>query len=249
MNYLSSYILTHNSEKYLALILDQLMLVSDDIFVVDSGSTDQTKHIVEKYDKVTLYSKPLENFKEQRWFAEKSCAHDWVLFLDSDEIPDAQFIESIIEFKNTTPLHDAYVVPRVWNVLGQWVHSIYPISSPDYPIRLYNKKTTSFENSRLVHEAPVGYTSLGKINGRIEHYTFETKSELRRKLQNYSSIAAQDLLNGEKKINALKVILNPIAAFIKYFVFKKGFKDGRIGWILGVYAYRYTRNKYLKAKQ
>jgi hypothetical protein len=171
-----------------------------------------------------------------------------VLFLDSDELPDSEFIESIQEIKSRDFEFDAYRVSRVWYVLGKKIHCIYPVSSPDNPIRLYNKKNVTFANSQLIHETQSGYSHTGKINGKIIHYTFETRDKLKRKLDKYSTIAAQDLIIKGKNINNLKIMINPIAAFIKWYFLKGGYKDSFSGIIIAKYAYDYTRMKYRKAK-
>jgi hypothetical protein len=138
---------------------------------------------------------------------------------------------------------------RFWNVLGKKVRTIYPTISPDYPIRLYNKKTTSFNSSQLVHETLEGFKNLGTINGSLTHFTFETKDEIKRKLELYTDIAARELIIKGKRINFFKILVNPLAAFIKYYFFKHGYKDGATGIVLGKYAFDYTRMKYLKGKQ
>ena len=240
MNKISTYILTKNSEKYLAKIIDKLIQISDEILIIDSGSSDKTESIAKSYGKTKFYYNEFKNFKDQRLFAEKSCSNDMILFLDSDEIPNSEFIECVKKIKENGFEYDAYSVTRVWNVLGKNVHSIYPVVSPDYPVRLYNRNKVSFRNSNLVHESLSGFDRLGSIGGTIYHYTFETKDELYRKLELYTDIAARDLILRNKKIKFYKIIFNPIAAFIKWYFFKKGYKDGQTGFILGKYAYLYT---------
>ncbi len=249
MEKVSAYILTHNSEKYLSAILDKMGKVADEILIIDSGSTDSTKRIASRYDKVRIHFRKFTNFKEQRIFAEDSCSYNILFFLDSDELPDDVLIADIQKLKAGGFHHQAYSVSRKWNVLGKDIHSIYPIISPDYPIRIYNKNHSSFRNSsQLVHEAPLGHENKRKLNGNIQHITFETKGELEKKLEFYTDIAALDLIRKGKKISAIKLIVNPLAAFVKWYVFKDGFKDGRVGLVLGRYAYLYTRKKYEKAR-
>ena len=194
MSQISTYILTKNSEKYLSKILDELEKISDEILIIDSGSTDNTESIVSRYKNAKFCFHEFRNFKDQRLYAEKACTHDMVLFLDSDEIPNSKFIQSIKKLKKNGFEHDAYRISRTWNVLGKDIGCIYPITSPDHPVRLYNRKTVSYKNSQLVHESLSGYHSLGKIKGDLKHFTFETKEELKRKVQFYTDIAAQDLI-------------------------------------------------------
>jgi glycosyltransferase involved in cell wall biosynthesis len=248
MTPISTYILTKNSEKNLSRILDEIVKISDEIFIVDSGSDDKTESIANCYKNTKFYHKEFENFKGQRIFAEKLCQYDMILFVDSDEFPDYEFIQSVEQLKNNGFVHDAYNVSRFWNVLGKSVHSVYPITSPDYPIRLYNKKTATLNNSQLVHECITGFNSLGTIKGSLTHITFESKNEISRKLELYTDIASQEIIMKRKRINFFKIVISPVAAFIKWYFIKKGYKDGITGIILGKYAFEYTRLKYLKGK-
>jgi len=247
MTKLSCYILTKNSEKYLESILNKIEDISDELIIIDSGSTDNTKKITEDFENAKFISKKFLNFKNQRIFAEKQCTNNYILFLDSDEIPDSSLIQAIKKIKHEQLKKDAYKIKRTWQVLGQKVRCIYPMISPDYPIRIYNKKTTSFENSNYVHETPSGHKSIGFLSGEIQHITFESRDILNKKLQLYTNIAADDLLSKSKKITLLKIYINPISAFIKWYILKQGFRDGFIGIVLGIYAFEYTRLKYQKA--
>jgi len=249
MEFLSAYVLTHNSEHYLEQILAKLSIVADEILVVDSGSSDKTAAIAGKFPLARLVYHAFCNFKEQRSFAAKACQYDMVLFLDSDEIPNDKFISQLQQLKEKGFAKEAYQVERHWNVLGKSVGVFYPIVSPDFPIRLYNKKKVSFQDSSLVHETPSGYSSKAVLEGSIAHYTFENLEILNQKLDFYTNIAAEDLLLKGKNIGFFKALSSPIAAFIKWYLVKGGFRDGKTGWVLGCYAYRYTRLKYLKAKK
>lgn len=248
MHKISGYILTKDSEKYLALVLKQLSLVADEIIVVDSGSTDNTINLVENAENTRLIYRPFDNFVMQRNFAAEQCSNDWVLFVDSDEILSDTAVETINQLKKNGFVQEAYSIQRTWIVLGKPIKCVLPIVSPDYPTRLFNKKINSFkENSNLVHETLSGYSSKGIIQGEIMHYTFVTPEELSRKLELYSELAARDLIANKRSINYFKYIFSPIASFIKYYFMKGGYRDGRIGLVLGKYAYDYVRLKYKKA--
>ncbi|NPA45756.1 MAG: glycosyltransferase family 2 protein [Chlorobi bacterium] len=249
MKPLSAYILTHNSEKYLRPVLEKLSQVADDLVVVDSGSTDGTEAIVRGFPGVRFIYHPLKNFKDQRLFAESVCRYDHILFLDSDEIPDEDFIRSVKAVKERDFPYEVYRLNRYWYVLGKPVHNIYPVVSPDRPVRLYDRSRASFRASRPVHEEVSGYRNLGLLEGKVHHYTFETREEMHRKLELYTRIAALDLVRRGKKPYLFKMLVNPLAAFIKWYFLKGGFRDGTTGWITGRYAFDYTLLKYRKARR
>ena len=247
MDKLSCYILTKNSEKYLANILEQISNISDEIIIIDSGSLDKTEEIAKQFSVKFIFNE-FNNFKSQREFAISKCKYDFVLCFDDDEIPNQKLIDSIKTEKELGFRFDAYRIARYWNVLGQDVKVIYPIISPDFPIRLYNQTILSFANSNIIHETPSGQRNEAVLDGLIRHITFETSSELESKLETYSEIASQDIINRGKKSNIFKIIFSPISAFIKWYFIKGGFRDGLIGLKLAFYSFNYSLKKYQKAR-
>ncbi len=245
---LSIYILTKNSERYLLDILLKVVQIADEIIVLDSGSTDGTENITRQFPQCTFYNRLFDNFKNQRNFAISLCANDYIMFVDSDELPDQKLIDSIFTLKLYGFEHDAYEMNREWIVLGKRVRCIYPVKTPDSPIRLLNKKYVSFENSSLVHEAPSGYRSIGKLSGNLWHHTFHTREELYAKLNFYTDIAAQDIIRQNKRITWLDLKLKPVLVFCKWYIFNKGFMDGIVGLRLAFFGYKNVKAKYQKAR-
>lgn len=248
MKNLSAFILTHNSEKYLEKIILQLQKVCDEILIVDSGSNDGTKAIAERRGCIFL-SRTLDNFKNQRAFATTRCLNDLVLMVDSDEIPDDELIEGLRGIKNSPGHADAYRLKRDWYVLGKKIHAAYPVVSPDFPVRLFDKRISGFENSPVVHEEPSGYKTIGVLQGTLHHYTFETKEEIAEKLERYSSLSAETLIRKKKSLGRLQQWMSASAAFIKWYWGKGGWKDGAEGIVLAKYAFDYTFLKYEKARE
>lgn len=245
----SLYILTCNSARYLSLILERSQTLADEILILDSGSTDNTLSVAESFGCKILF-RPFDNFRNQRAYAIAQCRHPWVLSFDSDEVPSIELAAEINHLKQADFQHDAYTIRRDWWVLGKQVHVMYPVVSPDYPIRLLNRQRVSYdERSTAVHETPHGYTSLGQIEAPLHHYTFHTVQELKTKLDLYTTIAARDLHELKKPITRLKLFASPVAAWFKWYIIKGGWKDGRTGCTLAKYVFDYTRLKYLKARQ
>ena len=75
-----------NEEKNLSKCLDSMIDYVDEIVVVDTGSTDQTKEIARKYtDKIFDYTW-CDDFAGARNYSLSKANNDWVLILDADEI-------------------------------------------------------------------------------------------------------------------------------------------------------------------
>jgi glycosyltransferase involved in cell wall biosynthesis len=250
MKGLSAYILTYNSQRYLNDILQMVSPICEDVVVLDSGSKDKTEDICTKYSNVNFFKKDFKDFKSQRNYATCLCKNDMVFYLDSDEIPDKDLIEAIIKEQYKGFLFDAYRIKRTWIVMNKRVHCIYPVTCPDYPIRLFNRNYSSFKaSSHLVHETISGYRNHSELAGQVLHYTFNSKQEIFAKVEQYTCLAAQDLIDNKRNTNFWKLIFSPIAAFNKWYILKGNIKDGNIGLVLSYYAFLYTRKKYIKARK
>ena len=164
-------------------------------------------------------------------------------------MPSPELIDCLQKLKEKGFDAHAYTVKRKWIALGKEVRTIYPVQAPDDPCRLINKQFVRFlASSNRVHETPSGFDSQLMLEGYLIHQTFHTKQELKTKLEQYTDIAALDLIDSGKKINLLKQIASPIGAFIKWYFLKDGYKDGYVGWIFGKYACLYSKKKYKKAR-
>jgi len=247
VNKLSAFILTLNSEKYLEEILVRLRKACDEIVVVDSGSNDSTEAIAKK-ENVVFLSRAFDNFKNQRAYAVQHCTHSLVLMIDSDEIPDDELLSALNSLKRSDELHDAYRLKREWFVLGKKIHAVYPVVSPDFPVRLFDKRMSNFDQSPVVHEEPSGYKTISVLDGTLKHYTFETKKEISEKLERYTSLSAETLLKKKKSLSVFQQYLSATAAFLKWYFAKGGWRDGGVGLALGKYAFDYTFKKYKKAR-
>jgi glycosyltransferase involved in cell wall biosynthesis len=248
MKLISAFILTYNSEKYLEKIILQLKKACDEILIVDSGSSDSTRSIAENNGCKFLH-RDFDNFKNQRAFALEQCAHDLVFMIDSDEIPDDELLTALNKLKNSAVNADAYRLKRVWHALGKKVHAVYPVVSPDFPVRLFDRRKSNFNNSPLVHEEPSGYQTIDTLQGALHHYTFESRKEIALKLERYAPLSAEMLLRKNKNPFVLLQWMSAVAAFTKWYAAKGGWRDGITGIILAKYAFDYTFLKYEKARE
>lgn len=252
---LSCYILTKNSERYLDEVLQPLTQAVDDLIIVDSGSTDRTLQIAQKHN-ARVVSRPFDNFKKQRNFALEQCKHRWVLSLDSDEVPDQELIELLKQLKKDAFTYkgrtevDSFSIKRRWFLFGKEVRAFFPCPCPDYPNRLFRKDKVHFgDASKEVHEEPTGSTKHFALEeGSVFHYSCDTVTQLFAKLNHYTTLDAQVLKKRGRKTSWPDLLGRSFVAWLKWYFRKGGYKDGSVGFLLGIYAYLYTLQKYLKLK-
>lgn len=113
---ISVAIIAKNEEHYIARCLESVKVFADDIVVVDTGSTDATKEIARHYTQHVFDS---EFFDQDTHFSDfefgkakneaiKRCVGDWVIWVDCDDVFDAESAGKIVEIGATSPLDRIY---------------------------------------------------------------------------------------------------------------------------------------------
>lgn len=221
---LSVAIITKNEEKKLPSCLDSVSF-SDDIIVVDSGSTDRTVEIAQKFG-CRVYQEDWKGYGPQKNSAVEKCSNDWVLLLDADERLSAGAGELIADILKA-PSADAYTFKRKNYLHGRWMkHSGY---WPDLQVRLINKSRGSFHGK--IHERWVTDGPIIDLDACIEHYAFTEYSDMLKTLNEYSTIIARELYQSGRRANPLSPILHGAGMFIKIFFIERGFLDGLDGLV------------------
>ena len=132
---LSALIITLNEERNIKKCLESLVDIVDEIVVVDSYSTDNTKAICNKF-KVTLIEQEFLGYVTQKNFALKKASHDHIVSLDGDESLSEELQKSILNLKENWT-HDGYYCNRFNNFCGQWIkHSDW---YPNRKLRVFDR--------------------------------------------------------------------------------------------------------------
>jgi glycosyltransferase involved in cell wall biosynthesis len=251
-------IITKNEEQNIG---DALESVRDfeDIVIVDSFSEDRTVEICRKYTS-RVFQHEWQGYAKQKQMAVDYAKKPWVLILDADERVTPELKLEIIEkitlnsqLQTQNSSYNGFYIPRKNFFLGKWIrHSGW---WPDYTLRLF-KKDLSYIEQRKVHEKVIVKGTVGYMKNPIKHYTYRTISDYIKKMENYSSLSAQEILQSSRaaeqqssKATLLitKMLINPIFTFFKMFFLKHGFRDGIHGLMLAVLYSFYTFLKYAKA--
>jgi glycosyltransferase involved in cell wall biosynthesis len=210
--------------------------------VVDAQSTDDTKKIAFQFtDKV--FDLKWEGFGAAKRFAKNRASGEWILSVDADEVVSDELREEIQKTINSQDPLDGYYLPRRSSFLGQWIkHGGW---YPDWVLRLFKKDKGEF-TPRLVHEEVKVEGRCGYLKNHLLHYTDPDFDHYLRKLNQYTTLNALQLIREGEKANLWDLLLRPPAAFIKMYVLKKGFLDGREGLILSVSSAFHVFAKYVK---
>lgn len=228
MHKLSVVILTKNEEENIARAIQSVKPISQDIVIIDSGSTDRTLQIAEKAG-ARIFHNPLVSFASQRNISNAKAQHDWVLSMDADEeIPPDLQKEILLILQG--PEFDAYLIPRRNIIFGREIkHTRW---SPDRHVWLYDKTKGSWTGP--VHEefktrGIVGILKHGKI-----HHSHKTVQEFLEMMNRYTEIEAAELVRVGRSFSMFSLIYYPVRSFIGRFFYKKGFLDGYHGFVLSM---------------
>lgn len=241
MEPISAAIITYNEEANVGEALARLGWV-DEIVVVDSGSQDATIEICRRYtDKV--FHRDWTGYADQKQHAVDRASHDWIFSLDADERPSAELEREIQALRNAPFRHPGYRIPRVAWFMGRWIrHGDW---YPDYQLRLFDRRKGRWQGGR-VHESFRVDGTPGRLHGEIHHYTYRRLSDYLKRLDTYSTLAAQDYLERGRRASLGKLFGSPPAAFLRGYALKSGWMDGIPGFMVAAMAAISVYFKYAK---
>ncbi|WP_040250448.1 glycosyltransferase family 2 protein [Psychroserpens mesophilus] len=243
---LSGVIITFNEERNIEKCLQSLVNVVDEIVVVDSFSTDNTKRICLKYN-VKFIEQKFLGYIEQKNFALGHASNNVIVSLDGDEALSEELQESIITLKSNWQF-DGYYCNRFNNFCGQWIkHSDW---YPNKKLRVFDKRFAEWKGINPHDEIVLkDHRKAGKLKGDILHWTYQSYSEFNAKTEYFSTIAAQAYFEKGKKAPFYKLIWNPFWAFFKAYFLRLGFLDGNNGYIISKETGKITYLKYKKLRK
>ena len=238
---LSSVIITFNEEKNIARCIESLKSVADEILVVDSLSTDKTKEISIALGARVIDQKFL-GYVEQKNFALKNALYDHVISLDADEALDVVLQIEIQALKKNFRC-DGYKFNRLTMYNGFWVRHCgwYP----DTKLRIVKRAQANWVGNNP-HDALEVNGSIAHIKGDLLHYSYDSISSHVLQTNKFSTIEAQTLFSKGKRATVLKLVTRPPFQFFKDYILRKGFLDGRYGFIICFINSLYVLLKYAK---
>jgi len=218
---------------------------ADEIVVVDSESTDNTREIAAACG-ARVITHPWPGFAEQKQFAAEAAAHGWIFSLDADERLSEELRESIerLRSRDESELADGYLIARRAFYMGRWIRGggWYP----DRQLRLYRKSRGRWVGPHIHESVKMDEGARVEIlPGDLLHYTTDNPVEHKRMIEErYAPLGAQKMFEQGKRASSLKVATIGPATFVRSYVLKGGFRDGRAGFEIARMAAYHARRKY-----
>jgi glycosyltransferase involved in cell wall biosynthesis len=238
---LSAIIIAKNEARHIGDCLDALAFC-DERIVVDGGSGDGTPEIARARG-ARVATAAWNGFGAQKNFALSLATGDWVLSIDADERVTpalAQAIESAIGRHGV----DGYEMPRRSSFLGREMrHSGW---SPDYVLRLFRRDRARFSDD-LVHERVICDGPVGRLAEPLLHYPVDRLEDAVGRMDRYSTAGAEMFAAAGRRVSFSSGIAHGLWSFLRTYVWRCGFLDGREGFLLAVANAEGTYYRYMKA--
>jgi len=241
---LSVILITRNER---ANIVDCLKSVAfaDEWIVVDSGSTDGTRELAESMGARVVTTQDWPGFGPQKNRALALATGRWVLSLDADERVTPELAESIRAVVAAAPdaASGGYELSRLSRFCGQWIrHGDW---YPDRVLRLFPRGQGRFTDD-LVHERLVVKGPVSRLAGNLLHETMPSLDDAIDKMNRYSRGRAMDKVRGGQQGGLGTALSHGLWAFLRSYLVRCGFLDGKLGFVLALYIAEGTYYRYLK---
>lgn len=250
---LAVVILTYNEELNIGQALGSVAGWADNLFILDSGSTDRTLEIARGYG-CQIAQNAFEDYSKQRNHALERLPirNEWVLFLDADEwLPEAikREISTLIK---SDPVEDGFYLNRRLLWMGRWIRRGY---YPSRILRLFRHGKGRCEE-RAVNEHLIVNGPVGQLANDFMHEDRKGVADWIAKHNGYAAREARELISvreesGERGINArlfgaqaerkrwlrhrvwnrLPPLIRPFIYFFYRYVLVGGFLDGKPAFI------------------
>lgn len=218
--------------------------LADEVVVIDDFSEDGTDKEAVGLGCRVIQRHMQGDWSSQRNFGLENCKGDWILVLDADERVSEQLASSIKEVLS----RDDFKNKSYWIRRENRFHynkATHGVLRSDKVLRLFPKQGAYYTG--LVHEKLHTSGSDGLLKGVLYHYTYDNWDAYFGKFNKYTQLMAKQQYESGKRANFWRdIVLRPWVAFFKMYILKRGFLDGKLGFILSVNHFFYTMTKYVR---
>ncbi len=231
---------TKNEARNIAAAIDSVSW-ADEILVIDSFSSDETVAIAQQKG-ANVMQRVFDSFGTNKNYAIAQAAHPWVFILDADERVTPELQTEIQSLLQTEPANPAYWLYRQTFFMDKLVR--YSGWQSDKVIRLFRKACRYAEVN--VHEEIILTGEAGTLKNKLLHYTYNTIEQYLEKWDRYTTLSARDRASKTKEVTLYHLAFKPAVRFLRHYIIKLGFLDGKVGFIISYMAAVSVFMRYLK---
>jgi len=233
---------TFNEERNIRECLESVKW-ADEIFVVDSFSTDRTLEIAHPLATRIVQHEYVNSATQKNW-AIPQVTHPWVMIVDADERVTPELRDEVLEIlKSDGDGYDGFSIYRINHFLGKRINHCG--WNRDDVLRLFRRDMGRYQE-REVHANVILNGRSRHLKNKLVHYTFISMEQFLQKMERYTTWAAGDRGRITKKVRWCHLTLRPLFRFFRQYVLNLGFLDGIPGLILCILASYSVFLKYAK---
>jgi glycosyltransferase involved in cell wall biosynthesis len=222
---LSILLLARDEERRLAALLPTLAFAREVVVVIDPATRDRSREVAARHGAV-VFERDWDGFGPQRQFALAHCTEPWVLWLDADERLPEGAGAAIAEAIEPREAPDGYRLGRRTWFLGA------PIRwcgwRGERVLRLFRRARARFDDAP-VHERVHVSGSIANLPVTLDHLSYQSWEECRRKLVAYAAANAERARRAGRRAGPWDVALRPPLRFLRMYVLQLGVLDGARG--------------------
>ncbi|GJD34472.1 glycosyltransferase family 2 protein [Methylobacterium aerolatum] len=239
---LSIFIIARNEADRIAATIRAVRDLTDDLIVVDSGSTDGTQALAQSLGARVIHN-AWPGYGPQKRFAEDQCRHVWLLNLDADEVvPQALADEIRALFARGEPARPAWRIGIAEVFPGE--ATPHPLAYTLTPVRLYRKDRGRYSPSPVHDRVDLDPgVAPGKLKAKIAHFSVRSLGDQLDKLNRYSDQQADDLEARGIVIPTWRVFVELPGNFLKAYFGRRHFARGTYGFLT---AMNYAMSRHLR---
>lgn len=235
-------VVARDEEDRIESCLHSVAWAGERIVIVDEETKDATAARARPLA-TEVVVRPWEGFVAAKRFAVSMARAPWVLWLDADETVSPELSGSILDALQAPGDVAAFRFRRLNHYMGRVVrHGAW---SGDRVVRLFRKDRAEFLD-KLVHESLSIEGPIGDLRGVLHHASYRGLSHHWQKMGEWADLWCIQALREGKSATLLDPVARPVQRFVKGYILKGGFLDGRAGLVLAVMDSVYVAIKYAR---
>jgi len=238
---LAAMLICKNEADRIEPCLESLMGWVDEIVILDSGSTDGTVDIAQRYsDKVWRTDWP--GFGRQRNRALSKIQSEWVLYIDADERATPELREEIDAVLARPDLPQTlFKIPWRTFLMGKPLR-FGRFTAPQ--ARLFLREGARFREAEVHESLVLARREVGLLRGKLEHHSWRDVPHMIHKHRLYAQLLGRQKFEAGKRTSWATPYLRFAFDFLQQYVLRLSVLDGRRGWIVSSVLARYAYWKY-----
>lgn len=239
----SAVIIAKDEAERLESCVEACRPFADEIVVVDSGSEDGTQGLARSLGCV-VFENEWPGYGPQRNFGAERAAHDWIFWVDADEVVGPELAAAIVEWKaGGADGPAALAVERVGDFFGQWLYG-----ATEWLPRLYDRRTCRITDV-VVHEEIEGCEEPGRLTGRLWHFGFRSLSDHVTRFDRYTTLEAEKAWRQGRRFSWWRLIWRPPARLLEVLFRRRMYREGAAGVAVCALWVEYEAMRELKLRE